>query len=301
MAEIDTKTLNKPQKLPHTEERTKTGNKRSILQIEKTISFEFVRHGMKSITMFIFSFSIYAMFLIIQIMQENKGAVAPDDPAIYFKNYLLMIDFLILIIASTFGGSIIAEDFDKQTGNLLFPKITKDRLLVGRIIARYIYAIGAVFFYYILIAITTFIKYEAVPKIVWGSMGWAFLYTFALLSFVTLFSSFMKRTSSATITSILIILIVFQLLSMILMFTGVKVEPLFILTYYANIITSWFNMPADDKRFSEISFNRGPASDGNTYRQWITPSATGAIIGMLVYSAICLIIAYLVFRRRQNK
>ena len=88
------------------------------------------------------------------------------------------------------------------------------------------------------------------------------------------------------------------------MYTGVTVEPFFMLTYYANIIRSWFNMPPDDQRFTEFSFQGmggPPMDDGNTYFSWSTPSAEGAVIGMLVYSAICLMIAYLVFRRRQNK
>jgi len=304
MAEIEIKTQSGSNNLPITEERTKTGTKRSILQIRKTVTFEFARNGRRAITSLLISFAIFALFLIVQIIQENQGAPVTEDPAQYFQGYLFMIDFLILIIAAMFGGSIIAEDFEKQTGNLLFPKITKDRLLVGRIIARYIYSMAAVIFYYILVAITTFIKYDGIPKIIWGSLGWALLYTFALLSFVTMFSALMKRSSTAMVSSILIVLIVFQLLTMILMYTGATVEPFFMLTYYANIIRSWFNMPADDQRFTEFSFQGGPGgqmTDGNTYFSWSTPSVEGAVIGMLVYSAICLTIAYLVFRRRQNK
>jgi len=306
MAEIETQTQiqDTTQNLPITAERTHTGTKRSFLQIQKTIGFEFARNGKREITSLIISLAIFTLTLIIQIIQENQGAPVTEDPAVYFQGYLFMIDFLILIIAATFGGSIIAEDFEKQTGNLLFPKITKDRLLIGRIIARYIYSMSAVVFYYVLVAITTFIKYDGIPKIIWGSLGWALLYTFALLSFVTMFSALMKKSSTAMVSSILIVLIVFQLLTMILMYTGVTVEPFFMLTYYANIIRSWFNMPATDERYTEFSFQGGPGgqmTDGNTYYSWSTPSASGAVIGMLVYSAICLTIAYLVFRRRQNK
>lgn len=299
MTEIQKQTQFQTHNLPISEEKTKTGVKRSVMQIQKTITFEFVRNGMRAITALIISFIVYALFLIIAIIEENQGAPVPEDPAEYFQKYLMMIGFLILIITTTFGGSIISEDFEKQTGNLLFPKITKDRLLVGRLIARYLYSVGAVVFYYVLVAITTFIKYDGIPKIIWGSLGWALLYTFAMLSFTTLFSSIMKRSSTAMISTILIVLIVFQLLTMIIMYTGVTIEPFFMLTYYESIITKWFNMP--DDRFVEISFNHGPLSDGTTYMQWLTPSATGAIIGMLVWSAICLVIAYIAFRIRQNK
>ena len=300
MAELQTQTHIQPEQMHLTEQRTKIGTKRSYLQIEKTIKFDFLRNGMKFISMLIMSFLIFALFLIIEIIDENNGAIVPTDPADYFEGYLMMISFIILIVASTFGGSMIAEDFEKQTGNLLFPKITKDRLLFGRFIARYSYSAISVTFYYILVAIATFLKYNAIPKFVWGSLGWALLYTFALLSFVTFFSAIMKRSSSATIYSILIVLIVFQLLTMILMVTGVTIEPFFMLTYYSNIITSWFHMP--EERYMELPFHRGPEGiSENTFYSWITPSATGAVIGMLVWSVICLTIAYLVFRRRQKK
>ena len=88
------------------------------------------------------------------------------------------------------------------------------------------------------------------------------------------------------------------------MYTGSTVEPFFMLTYYANIIRSWFKMPAEDERFTKFTFQGGPGgqmTDGNTYMSWSTPNAEGAVIGMLVWSAVCLTIAYLVFRRRQNK
>jgi len=290
MAELQTQTHIQSEGMPLTEQRTKIGTKRSYLQIEKTIKFEFLRTG----------FLIFALFLIIEIIDESNGAIPTEDPAEYFEGYLFMVSFIILIVASTFGGSIIAEDFEKNTGNLLFPKITKDRLLFGRLVARYFYAALAVSFYYVLVAVATFIKYDAIPKVVWGSLGWSLLYTFALLSFVTLFSALMKRSSSATIYSILIVLIVFQLLTMILMVTGVTIEPFFMLTYYSNIITSWFHMP--EERYMELPFHRGPEGvSEETFYSWITPDATGAIIGMLVWSVVCLTIAYLVFRRRQNK
>ena len=98
-------------------------------------------------------------------------------------------------------------------------------------------------------------------------------------------------------------MVVFQLLTMILMFTGVTIEPLFMLTYYANIITSWFNMPAE--RFTEVGFGGPPGmgpvmGDGPTFMSWATPSATGAIFGMAIYSIICIALAYIIYKRRQK-
>ncbi|MHA1777322.1 MAG: hypothetical protein DRO88_04835 [Promethearchaeia archaeon] len=284
-------------------EKINIGAYRGWIQIEKTISFEFVRNGKKLLAMIITSAGIFLLSLIIQLIQKNQGMDLPFEALDYFQNYLGMINFLILIIGTTFFGSIIAEDFEKETGNLIFPKIPKERLLLGRFIARYLYAFLSVAFYYLLVAIVTYVEYDGIPKIVWESMLWAEWYLFGIAAFFTMFSSIFKRSSTAMITGILSILIIFNLLSMIFMFSGVTVEPFYFLTYYANIITQWFHMPAADSRFQEIPFMRGPgaaASEGSTYYQWITPSATGAIIGLGIYSIICLTIAYILFKRRQN-
>jgi ABC-type transport system involved in multi-copper enzyme maturation permease subunit len=226
-------------------QKTKTGMKRRLIQIQKTVGFELKKNQSKFIAMLIISLGIYVLFLIINLIQEGKGAPLPADPIDYINTYFIMISFLIMIIAVTMGGGIIAEDFEKETGNLLFPKIQKNRLLAGRVIARYIYAAISVALFYVLIGITTLIKYDTLPAILWESMGWSLLYTFAVFSFIILFSSFMKRTATAMIVGMVFVLMVFELLSLILMFTGVTIEPFFMLNYYAKIITACFNMPAE--------------------------------------------------------
>ena len=280
------------------------GTRRGLIQVQKTIEFEWSRNAKKLLGMLITGAFIFALFLIIQIITENQSGVSPTDPSEYFQSYLMFIDFLVLIIATTFFGGIIAEDFEKDTANLLFPKIPKNRLLLGRFFARYTYAFISVAFYYFIIAIATFIKLDGVPKVVWGSMLWAELYLFGVVAFFTLLSSLFKRTSTVMITGILGLLIVMHLLELILMYTGITIEPFFFLTYYAKIITAWFDMPAVDESSAELPFRMGPggeggAVDGNTYLQWITPSATGAIIGVLIFSLISFSIAYIIYRKRQ--
>ncbi|MHA1205498.1 MAG: ABC transporter permease [Candidatus Heimdallarchaeaceae archaeon] len=289
-------TINKNENLEI--ERTKTGLRRGFVQIKSTVNFEIKRNLKNFFMMFIALLLIYLMSMAINLIQEGRGADAPEDPVDYIKSYLILIDFLIMIIATTFGGSIIAEDYNSHTGNLIFPKITKGRLFTGRMLARYLLSALSVIIYYLLVGITTAIKYNSLPGTIWISMLWALVYTFLVLSFVAFFSSFMKSTSATVVTSILMILMVFNLVNSILMFTGVTWEPFFILTYYSSIITESFAMP--EERYVERAL-RSRTGSGPTYMSWITPSVTGAIIGMLVYSAILLGFAYYFFRRRQQK
>jgi ABC-type transport system involved in multi-copper enzyme maturation permease subunit len=281
-------------------EKMPVGLMRSLDQIGATTRFELLRNIKNMIISLFVAGFIFVLSLIINIITESRLGESPETATDYITSYLGMIGFFILIIATMFGGNMIALDYDKQTGNLLFPKITKGRLFVGRLIARYLLSALAVIFYYILVVIAAAIKYTNLPVETWASLGWALLYTFAVLSLVIFFSSFMKKTSTVIVVSLVMVLLVFNLGSTILVISGVEIEPLFILTYYSSIITQSFAMPTE--RFVE-GFLGGPhpGGDAPTVMQWITPSVEGAIIGMLIYSVILLVGAYFLFRRRQQK
>lgn len=272
---------------------------RIIRQIEKTIVFDAHRNLKKLISMAVINTSFIVLFLVLNILRDNPPTEATD----YVLSYLNFFSFLILITAILFGGSIIVEDFEKQTGNLLFPKIERSRLLVGRYIARLALGSISLAIYYAEIAILTYINYETVPVVMWESLGWAIYYFHLVLSFVVLMSALLNRIATAQVASLLFMLMVFQIVPQILMFTGSTIEPLFILTYYGNIITAWFNMPVD--RFKDSNpFAQMGGSGGaldRTFRSWSTPSAEGMIFGVMIYSAILLVVAFLIYRRKQAK
>lgn len=274
------------------------GLRRSFNQVYSTIGFEFKRNVKNIFISIGIALGVFLLSFIVNIVRESRGVSSPTTATEYIASYLNLVGFFILIIAVMYGGSIIALDYDKQTGNLLFPKITKGRLFVGRIIARYILSVLAVTIFYIVTAITTLIKYQVLPVEILASWGWALFYTFLVLSMVTFFSSFLKKSSTTIVISLLMVLIVFNMGNVILTVTGIKVEPLFLLTYYSNIITASLDMPTD--RYGEVPLGP-PGPDTPTGFQWLTPSATGAAVGMLLYSAILLVAAYLLFRRRQQK
>ena len=274
------------------------GLRRSFNQVYSTIGFEFKRNVKNIFISIGIALGVFLLSFIVNIVRESRGVSSPTTATEYIASYLNLVGFFILIIAVMYGGSIIALDYDKQTGNLLFPKITKGRLFVGRIIARYILSVLAVTIFYIVTAITTLIKYQVLPVEILASWGWALFYTFLVLSMVTFFSSFLKKSSTTIVISLLMVLIVFNMGNVILTVTGIKVEPLFLLTYYSNIITASLDMPTD--RYGEVPLGP-PGPDTPTGFQWLTPSATGAAVGMLLYSAILLVVAYLLFRRRQQK
>jgi len=281
-------------------DREKAGLKRNISQIGNTITFEFKRNLRNFIIMLIVFTSVFFLLLLISELQLAQDVQLPNDPIDYVDDYLTQFfGFLIIISASLFGGSIIVEDFKKQTGNLLFPKISKTRLLIGRLTSRYTLNAICVIFYYVLIGTVTFIKYTEIPINLWVSLGWALLYTFTILTFVTFMSSIMRSTSATIIVSILFLLIVFNIITMILSFAGLTMEPLFLLTYYEGIISGSLSMP--NPRYGEIMRPTPGGGDPVTFTQWLTPTGPAALIGMVVYASVFLILAYFIYQRRQSK
>jgi hypothetical protein len=86
---------------------------------------------------------------------------------------------------------------------------------------------------------------------------------------------------------------------MILRFAGLDIEPLFILTYYEGIITGSLSMP--DPRYIELTFPGPGGGDPITFIQWLTPTELNALTGMLIYTGICLVFSYFIYKRRQSK
>lgn len=273
--------------------------KKGTDQVIKTVNFEAQRNLKKMIMMIVLSSLIFALSVYLQTLMDSEPEKAID----YISSYLGMMNFLILIIALTLGSSMIVEDFEKQTGNLLFPKIEKSRLLIGRYITRWTYGVVAIFIYYAEIAIITYTKYDTLPSVFWNSFGWAILYYHLILSLVVFVSSILNRVATTSVMTLFLVLIVFNIVESILVFSEVKTEPLFLPTYYANLISASLDMPAE--RFRDISAAmmgiRGPGLDDRVFRQWITPSETGGFWGIVIYSALLLVSAYLIYRRKQSK
>ncbi len=271
------------------------GSIRKFQQIYDIGYFEIIRNFKKTLILMGVAASIFILSLIIELYRLSKGLELPDDPAEFALKFLGMMNLLILICATSYGGSIIVVDFEKLTGNILFPKISRERLLIGRFTANFLMNASIMIFYYILVAVIVFIKYLGVPKILWVSLGWTLLYSLLILSFVSFFSSFMKSTAGAVVTTLFLNLIIFSIIESIFSLISTK-EPLFLIHYYARIITGCFDMPGADERSQTI-----PIMEGMDMTLWITPDPARALIGTAIFVSIFLFSTYLIFRNRQNK
>ncbi len=265
--------------------------RRRFSQISDTIFFEFQRFGKKTGILLLVAIAIFGLSLAIGLLTLDQNPSAFSTVENYIVNFLSYMNMLVLILATSYGTGLIVVDFQEDTGNLLFPKISRSRLFIGRIIGNFLLGALIILIYYLISIIPVFIKFEVLPKEYWYSLGFSLYYYLALLSLAVFFSSFVKRSSGAVISVLLLMIIGFPIVYSILMLI-VEGEPLFLLNYLAFIITYILDMPAD--RLESMTL------EGFTINAWLTPDAKGAAIGLGIYTFIFLLGAYIIYKFRQT-
>ncbi|MFX1356639.1 MAG: hypothetical protein ACFFA8_05080 [Promethearchaeota archaeon] len=245
---------------------------------------------------------ILVAFLVGYLLQLIPGNLLSDTQADFFRGGLGFISYITLIAACLFFSGIICSEFDKKTGFIVFPKINKYKLILGKYLGNLILVVSIVAIYYFLLALLGFYYYGGpINDRLFYSFGFAVLYVVALGSFVTLFSSFLR---SVTITIIITLIILFFGLniadSIVVLIFKDAFEPLYSLTYLSNLITSILQNPFPNPRYVEYSIPIPGAMGGDfTISSWLTPSIGMGITLFIVYIVAFFVLAALLFKRRQ--
>jgi len=272
-----------------------------LIPVIDTITFEMKKQKKKFY--FFLGVAIIVAILsgyLLQLIPEN---LLSDTQAGFYSSGLAFISFITLFAACLFFSGIICSEFNKRTGFIVFPKINKYKLIIGKYLGNLILVVFIITVYYFILGILGFYYYGGPINIrFFYSYGFAVLYVIALSSFVTLFSSFMKSETVTIIISLIILLIGLNFADQIitLVFRD-AFEPLYSLSYLGNIIPSILEFPFPDPRYSEFSFSgMGPFGGGSfIIGTWLTPSIEMAIILLLSYIIACFVLAALLFKRRQ--
>lgn len=281
--------------------RSKETSMDGILPILHTIVFEMKKQKKKFY--FFFSITILIVFLVGYLLILIPGNLLDNTFIGFFSGGLGFIQFLSLFSACLFFSGIICSEFYERTGFIVFPKINKYRLIVGKYLGNLILVVSIIAIYYFLLGLLGFWYYGPALNIrVFYSFGFAVLYVIMLSSFVTFFSSFMKNINLTIIITLIILLIGFNIAdSFVTLFFREAFEPLYSLAYLGNLISSILQYPFPDPRYVEFSFGgMGPGGGGEfTIGTWITPSIEMGITLFIVYIVVFFLLAAYLFKRRQ--
>lgn len=266
-------------------------------QIVDVMKFEMLKNRKKFLILVIFVTLIAILSVFLPPLVSDQPQ--PAEISQFLAGNFGFFSFFVIIGACAYGGSLIADEFDKKTCYMLFPKVSKARLFIGKVLSQYILFALNLLVYYVFLAIAAVVNYEQpIPVTFLWSYLIAILYGGMLFSFVVLLSSFLRSTSLTVIVAFLLLFLGFSMVTGIVTLLAYEVEPLFDITYYYNMITAVIDFP--DPRFQDIVV---PVDEGIefTVRSWFSPVINTGVIFCSIYLTIFLMVAYLRFQNRESK
>ncbi|MHA2203170.1 MAG: hypothetical protein ACW991_05725 [Candidatus Hodarchaeales archaeon] len=276
----------------HNVKKIETGEKRPrdfnrklrIYQIIDTMFFELDKSKRKFITMIIVSSIIIVLNLSIFILGDNTLPINPEG-------FVSFSSTLVLITSLVFGGSLIVRDFEQPIGNILFPKISKTRLLTGRLIAVLVMN----YFYFSSILVIYGLNGQ-IPLELYYSLIYAGIYSILVLTFIIFLSSNMKSSNVVTILSLFAIILIFPIFEVLFVILWPDFEPVFLLTYYARPITGVFTGTSGGNVFDIVNTDTGES----LLRFVKSPSPLIVFFGVSILSSLFIFLSYVQYERRQN-
>jgi len=214
-----------------------------------------------------------------------------SGPFVSFLSYMLIFAICLL-----FSG-IICSEYDKETGFIVFPKINKYKLIIGKYLANYTLAVGITAIFYFIAILAGFYYYGGpLPFTLLYSFAMALLYIFSVSCVVVLFSSILKTVNITIVTTVLVLLIGLSVITQLLTLLASDLEPLYSLQYAGNLMGSilYEDFPTTvEERYTEMGFGM------MAMRTWKTPTIFAGVMVMLIYAGVSFTLAAIIFKRKQ--
>ncbi len=195
-----------------------------------SLRFEFTKH-LKRRRLLI----VGALAIIVPLLFLIRSADTADQ---FASNSMMFMSFLIIISGAMFTGDAISGEFEKKTGLLLFP--TPQRrvsIFAGKYLAALAATLLVISVYYTVVTVQIIGLFGAgdIPGELAKSYLVAVLYSCSAVSIIYFFSSVFKKIIVSTLIGFFFLLMILPILSMLMM--QLNVEPWFIVTYPAGLIT----------------------------------------------------------------
>lgn len=245
-------------------------------------------------------FILLALTLIISaILTLLVGYYRPqsfllDSLSFYSSWWGNSATFVIILSGIFFGGDAISGEFQNRTGYFGIPNpIRRSSIYIGKWLSAFI-AATVMFIIFVVITVGNGIYYFGlnVPIEFGESLLFAWFYLAAVMGFTFFFSSLFKSSSMSILVTAILFLFVFSLIQT-LVAVLVKIEPWFMLTYGAGIITNVLTVPYPEHIHTQI-FGEGRITL-TTYTAYISEGL--AIIA--IYFIITAALGLLLFERKE--
>ena len=193
--------------------------------------------GKKLVGFIVLMIAIIAGIYLIFTLSEIKF---PSESKDFITLYLRFITILAIVAVTIFSSGLLVSEYEERTGLLLFTRpIKKESIFAGKFLAGFITSTFVIIIYYVIVAIMSYIITGSIYGKIWVSLGLMITYIFGATGIALLFSSYFKKSNTATSVTIIVLLIVGNWISQL--FSGNGIEPWFSITYSSGSIITVLN------------------------------------------------------------
>ncbi|MFW9822145.1 MAG: hypothetical protein ACFFE4_04380 [Candidatus Thorarchaeota archaeon] len=179
----------------------------------------------------------------------------------------------------------------------MFPKINKNKLMLGKFLANLTLMFCIVILYYLILNYCTLLIYNAVIPESYPSLGIAIIFTITLSTSIIFFSTILPRVSFVFIVVISLYLIGFPVLEQLITIIDQEIEPIFSLQYIGNLINH--TIPGGLPVGQRWIFVYYAGEELPPVKVWLTPTPEVAILVMTIYSLLFFLCMVLILKRKE--
>ena len=231
--------------------------------------------------MLIFLGLAIAVFLLITVLPYLVGESLSKDPEQIILNYISFVSLLVLLAATLFASVTIVSEYEERTALILFTRpIKKSSVFLGKFSASLIIGVAFVIMYYIFVALISLIVARGIDPALAKSLLLAIMYAIGAFGVAILISSIMKKASTSTIITFVILLMILPIISMAL---SISVDVWWMLDQASNAIS--YILPGNK---SALDLMQIPV-----------PSVFKESLVMVAWGLVSSVAAYILFKRRE--
>jgi ABC-2 type transport system permease protein len=264
-----------------------------LTELEKlkiVIGYEFLKHIRRKRLYIILALTLVAEAAVL-ILVPTLGDGYPSN-VVVMAALLSVGPSMATLGAIFFAGDAIAGEFESKTGFILFTNpVKRVTLVVGKYLACYGAVALLIALGYVISTISLLVIYGTVPLASGGSFGLCLLYAGAVLSVTFFFSAVMKGSMSATVVTLVFIMVISSIISSVLMMTD---QPYwFLLSSNGDAIATIYG------GYEAFLGGMGGFGGGDMPFEIRNPSISLSVLSMGLYLAVGFVLSLFFSRRRQ--
>ena len=238
------------------------------------------------------------LFLIFPVLVYAGIVPQPADVYAWATQGFANFTFSFAWVAGLLAGDALSQDFSRQGLFTLTQPIRRSVIMLARYGSATLASIIVMVVAYVIPGqIFSELYYQSVDPQIGEVFLVSLLFIASIVAFVVLFSSLFKSSTISIVLSIVFISILMPTISMFLPFAGI--EPWFFITYAGGVLgaLSMKSYPPHVQQLHVQGFGGPGTFTITTY----TPSVLEALAIIFAYLIVSLVLAWLVYSRREMK